>query len=89
MGETANKMVINIVINSLFKGTMALGYGLMIMLDDKSSMFVGLYAFFFFLQPYYNNSAVQVVYPLVAGIGLGGLCKSWMSYKHRTSLTLR
>lgn len=52
---------------------MTLGYGLMIMLDERSSLYV------FRLLSCTNStqkrctSALQVIYPLIAGLGVGGL----------------
>jgi hypothetical protein len=53
---------------------MAVGYGLMIMLNERSSMYLThlprlkLYTILTVFP-----SALQIIYPLIAGVGLGGL----------------
>src|ERR1700760_3113515 len=50
---------------------MAIGFGLMIMLNERSSMCFALLLSQAF--SYRFSSAVQIILPTIAGIGLGGL----------------
>jgi hypothetical protein len=50
---------------------MAVGLGLMIMLDERSSMYLN--HLHLKLDTNVFPSALQIIYPLIAGLGLGGL----------------
>ena len=51
---------------------MAVGYGLMIMLDESSSLYVFI-SCLFLLALIFFFSAAQVIYPLIAGLGCGSM----------------